>query len=145
MLESGGFMNTSDIVLAIDAEIAQLQKVKALLTGTGLTMKRKSGRPAGAAAPNKATSFNPVKSAEKPEKRRTMSAEGRAKIAAAQKARWAKSKRAAKKAAHKVASAPAKKAVTAKTVARKTAQVKKAGVVKKSALPKAETTVTSAS
>ena len=29
MLESGGFMNTSDIVFAIDAEIMQLQKVKA--------------------------------------------------------------------------------------------------------------------
>jgi len=71
-------MNTSDIVLAIDAEIAQLQKVKVLLTGTDL-----------------------------------MSAEGRAKIAAAQKARWAKSKRVAKKAARKAASIPAKKAVTA--------------------------------
>ena len=50
-------MNTSDIVLAIDAEIAQLQKVKVLLTGTDLTTKRKPGRPA---APNKVTSFNPV-------------------------------------------------------------------------------------
>jgi hypothetical protein len=144
MLESGGFMNTSDIVLAIDAEIAQLQKVKALLTGTDLTTKRKPGRPAGAAAPNKATSFNPVEFAKKP-KRRTMSAEGRAKIAAAQRARWAKSKRAAKKTAHKAAPAPAKKAVTAKAVAGKTAQVKKTGVVKKSAQPKAETAVTPAS
>jgi hypothetical protein len=120
MLEGGGFMNTSDIVLAIDAEIAQLQKVKVLLTGTDLTTKRKPGRPA---APNKATSFNPAEFA-KTAKRRTMSAEGRAKIAAAQKARWAKSKRVAKKAARKAASIPAKKAVTAKAVDRKTAQVK---------------------
>jgi hypothetical protein len=36
-------MNTSDIILAIDAEIAQLQKVKALLTGTDVTTKRKPG------------------------------------------------------------------------------------------------------
>ncbi|WP_207231899.1 hypothetical protein [Edaphobacter modestus] len=137
-------MNTSDIVLAIDAEITQLQKVKALLTDTDLTTKRKPGRPAGVAMPNKATSFNPVEFAKKP-KRRTMSAEGRAKIAAAQKARWAKSKRVAKKAAHKAASIPAKKAVTAKAVDRKTAQVKKARVVKKSKQPKAEAPATSAS
>jgi hypothetical protein len=141
MLDSGGFMNTSDIVLAIDAEIVLLQTVKALLTGAELVTKRKPGRPAGASAPNKATSFNPVEFAKKPEKRRTLSAEGRAKIAAAQKARWAKSKRAAERAAHKAASSPAKKAGTAKTVARKTAQVKKAGVVKKSAQPKAETAI----
>jgi hypothetical protein len=143
MLESGGFMDTNDIVLAIDAEIAQLQKVKALLTGTDVAMKRKPGRPAGASAP--ATSFNPVEFAEKPEKRRTMSTEGRAKIAAAQKARWAKSKRAAKKASRKAASAPPKKAVTAKPVTRKTAQVKKAVAVKKPTKSKAETAATPAS
>ena len=136
-------MNTSDIVLAIDAEIAQLQKVKALLTGTDLTTKRKPGRPAAAGARNKATSFNPVEFAKKP-KRRTMGAEGRARIAAAQKTRWAKSKKAAKKAAHK-ASAPAKKVVAAKAVARKIAQVKKARIVKKSTQPKVETAVTTAS
>src|SRR5260370_123486 len=133
MLDSGGFMNTSDIVLAIDAEIAQLQKVKALLTGTGITVKRKPGRPTGVSAHKKATSFNPVEFAEKPGKRRTMSAEGRAKIAEAQKARWAQSKRAAKKSARKGASAPAKKASPAKAVARKTAQGKKAVAVKQPA------------
>ncbi|MEA3006655.1 MAG: hypothetical protein QOI94_1924 [Acidobacteriaceae bacterium] len=30
----GGFMNTNDIVLAIDAEISRLQQAKALLTDT---------------------------------------------------------------------------------------------------------------
>jgi len=45
MLKSGGFMNTNDIVLAIDAEIAQLQKAKALLTDSDLTAKRRPGRP----------------------------------------------------------------------------------------------------
>jgi hypothetical protein len=145
MLDSGGFMDTNDIVLAIDAEIAQLQKVKALLTGTDITVKRKPGRPAGASALANATSFNPVEFAEKPEKRRTMGTEGRAKIAAAQKARWAKSKRAAKKAARKAVSAPPKKAVTAKPVTRKTTEVKKAVAVKKPTKSKAETAATPAS
>jgi hypothetical protein len=89
-------MNTSDIVLAIDAQIAQLQKVKVILMGTELPEKRKPGRHAGAPAPNRPTSFNPVEFAKQP-KRRTMSAEARAKIAAAQEARWARSKRAAKR------------------------------------------------
>ncbi len=137
-------MNTSDIVLAIDAEITQLQKVKALLTDTDLTTKQRPGRPVGVAAPNRATSFNPVEFAKKPN-RRTMSAEGRAKIAAAQKARWAKSKRVATNAAHKAASKPAKKAVIAKAVDRKTAQVKKARIVKKSKQSKAESPATPAS
>jgi hypothetical protein len=137
-------MNRNDIVVAIDAEIAQLQKVKTLLTGTDLTRKRKPGRPAGVAASNKATSFNPVEFAKKT-KRRTMSAEGRAKIAAAQKARWAKSRRVAKKTAHKAASGPRKKMVTAKAVGRKTAQVKKVGVAKKSTQLKAGTAATPAS
>jgi hypothetical protein len=43
----GGFMNTNDIVLAIDAKISRLQQAKALLTDTfSLThAKRKPGRP----------------------------------------------------------------------------------------------------
>ncbi len=137
-------MNTNDIVLAIDAEIAQLQKAKTILTGGNLTAKREPGRPAAAGAPNKATSFNPVEFAKKP-KRRTMSPEGRARIAAAQKARWAKSSKAEKKAAHKAAPAPAKKVVTAKAVSRKPAQVKKARLVKKSAQQKTETAASPAS
>lgn len=85
-------MNTRDIVLAIDTEIAQLQKVKALLVGIDFTTKRKPGRPAGVGAPNNAINFNPAEFARKP-KRHTLSAEGRAKIVAAQRARWAKSKK----------------------------------------------------
>lgn len=131
-------MNTNDIVLAIDAEIAQLQRVKALLTDTDVTPKRKPGRPAGGGMPNKATSLNPVQSAKEP-KRRTMSVEGRAKIAEAQKVRWAKSKKATKSAARKAASSPAKKVVTAKAVARKRTQVKKGSTVKKSAQPEPKT------
>lgn len=45
MLENGGFMNTNDIVLAIYAEIAQLQKMRALLTDPDLAVKRRPDRP----------------------------------------------------------------------------------------------------
>ena len=123
-------MNTGDIIFAIDSEIAKLQKVKTLLTDTDLTTKRKPGRPTGAGAPKRATSFNPVEFAKK-STRRIMSAEGRAKIAAAQRARWAKSKRVAKKTANKAASALPRKVVTAKAIAQKAAQVKNSRVVKK--------------
>jgi hypothetical protein len=65
-------MNTEALLAEIDAEIDRLQEVKALLTGQPVSPMR--GRP-------------PVK------KRRTMSPEGRARIVAAQKARWAKVKK----------------------------------------------------
>jgi hypothetical protein len=92
-----GFMNTNNIVLAIDAEISRLQQAKALLTGTSSIThaKRKPGRPAAVSGTGKATSFNPAAFDGKPRKRRGMSDVGRARIAAAQKARWAKFKKAA--------------------------------------------------
>jgi hypothetical protein len=92
----GGFMNTNDILLTIDAEILRLQQAKALLTNTSnLThARRKPGRPANASRSGKATSFNPADFDAKPRKRRGMSAAGRARIAAAQKARWARFKKA---------------------------------------------------
>lgn len=107
MLKTGGFVNTNDIVLAIDSEIAQLQKVKALLTDIDVTTKRRPGRPARVRTGNDAVHLNPETSARKP-KRRTMSTEGRAKIAEAQKLRWEESKKAAKKAAREPASSPVK-------------------------------------
>lgn len=64
-------MDPDAIVQAIDAEIMRLEQVRALLTDH--TAPLKPGEPA--------------------KKRRTMSAEGRAKIAAAQRKRWAKAKR----------------------------------------------------
>jgi hypothetical protein len=42
----GGFINTNDIVLTIDAEISRLQQAKALLTNTAGLTQRKPGRPA---------------------------------------------------------------------------------------------------
>jgi hypothetical protein len=94
----GGFMDTNDIVLAIDAEISRLQQAKALLIDTSsLThAKRKPGRPTAASGSGKATSFNPAEFDAKPGKRLGMSAAGRARIAAAQNARWARFKKGAK-------------------------------------------------
>lgn len=74
-------MDTTEIIQTIDAEIARLEKAKALLDGNTTSPARR-GRPSGSTVTAKA----------KP--RRKMSAEGRARIAAAQKARWARAKKA---------------------------------------------------
>jgi hypothetical protein len=138
-------MNISDIVLAIDAEITQLQKVKALLTGTDTTVaQRKLGRPARASLPNKVTRLNSAEFAEKSSKRRTISAEARAKIAATQKARWAKSKKAAKKATRKASTTLAKKTAV-ETVTRKADPLKKIVTQKKPSVPKSKISITPAS
>ena len=90
-------MNTNDIVLAIDAEISRLQQAKALLTETpsSTQAKRKPGRPVAASGSGKATSSKPPEFNVTSRKRRGMSDAGRARIAAAQKARWARFKKAA--------------------------------------------------
>jgi hypothetical protein len=90
-------MNTNDIVLAIDAEISRLQQAKALLTDTSsLThAKRKPARPVAAPGSGKATSSKPAEVNAMSRKRRGMGDAGRARIAAAQKARWARFKKAA--------------------------------------------------
>jgi hypothetical protein len=78
-------MNTKSLVADIDAQIAKLQHARTVLLGLDSTpAKGKPGRPNG----SKATA---------PKKRRKMSAEARAKIAAAQHRRWAAVKKAAKK------------------------------------------------
>jgi hypothetical protein len=73
-------MDTTEIIQTIDAEIARLEKARSLLNGD-TTSPTKRGRPPGSSVTARA----------KP--RRKMSAEGRARIAAAQKARWAKAKK----------------------------------------------------
>jgi hypothetical protein len=73
-------MDTALIIQFIDAEIARLEQAKAVLNGRNTPARR--GRPIGSGATPAA---KPV--------RRKMSAEGRARIVAAQKARWAKMKR----------------------------------------------------
>jgi len=68
-------MDTKALVAELDAEIDRLKEVKALLTGHTTSPRR--GRPL----------------ATKSKSRRTMSPEGRARIVAAQKARWANAKK----------------------------------------------------
>jgi hypothetical protein len=83
-------MNTEQIIEQIDAEIVKLQQAKALLTGTEAKPKvtRGPGRPKSDIS-KRILSVKPA--------RRKLSAEGKTRIAAAQKARWAKVKKAAKK------------------------------------------------
>jgi hypothetical protein len=81
-------MDTKEILAQIDTEIARLQQVKSILSGS-TTTKVKLGRP-------KKSKVIPIAVVTK---KQTMSPEGRAKIAAAQKARWAKARKAEKKAA----------------------------------------------
>jgi hypothetical protein len=69
-------MNITDLLSSIDSEIAALQQARTLLAGTN-----------GASTPRVARSGKPLA-----RKKRVMSAEGRARIAAAQKKRWAKRK-----------------------------------------------------
>jgi hypothetical protein len=83
-------MDTSIIIEFVDSEIARLEQVKVLLNGDG-TQTGKRGRPKS--KPAAAHSFDHGQNAAPAKKRRKMSAEGRARIAAAQKARWAKAKR----------------------------------------------------
>ncbi len=124
-------MNIEDILSEIDAEIARLQQAKVLLgsstPGTAVSVKRKPGRP-----PAAAKAFLALPVAKKSSKRRTMSPEGRAKIAAAQKARWAKSKKAAKSVTKKKVGRPAK------------STAKKSAPAKKNVAAKSETTASQA-
>ena len=79
-------MNQNEMIQSLRAEISKLQRVLDLLLEqtTETQPARRPGRPKGSA--NKATSFNPEEFAPK---KRTMSADGKARIAAAQKKRWA--------------------------------------------------------
>ena len=71
-------MNTRYVLVLIDAEIATLQQARTLITGTG---KKRPGRPVRAPTAKR---------------KGRMSPEGKARLVAALKARWAKKKRAAK-------------------------------------------------
>jgi hypothetical protein len=75
-------VKTTEIVAAIDAEIARLQQARNAVAG--LSGAKRRGRPSASASPNKT---NP--------KKRTLSADAREKIAAAQRKRWAKQKKSA--------------------------------------------------
>lgn len=72
-------MSIETIVSEIDAEIARLVKVRALLATTGKVAKLAEGKAAKA-----------VKATKKAGKKRVLSPEARKRIADAQKKRWAK-------------------------------------------------------
>jgi hypothetical protein len=95
-------------------------------------VKRKPVRPVGTGLPRKAKAVH------------AMSAEARARIGAAQRARWVKTRKAAKKEARAVVAAPAVKRPTPTGIAPKTAPAKRAVSAKKAALPKTKTPVTPA-
>jgi len=78
-------MDENSILAAIDEEITKLQRVRALLAdATSISSRRGVGRPKGSV------------SAANSQTRRTLSAEARARIAAAQRKRWAASKKSQK-------------------------------------------------
>jgi hypothetical protein len=134
-------MNTNDIIAEIDAQISRLLEAKALLAGLESTIKRKPGRPPQRNLSGNATSSIPAKAAAKPAAKRTVSAEARATMAAAQKARWAKAGKAAKKAARNVGGAPAARGASPNRVVPKTAPAKKAVSAKKATQPKTRISV----
>jgi hypothetical protein len=112
-------MNTNDIIIEIDAQISRLLEAKALLAGPEITIERKPAQLSQVKLVGKATSSVRAKSAKSGAKR-TISEEARARMAAAQKARWAKAKKVAKK------SAVAKSASSKRVAAKKIVSAKKA-------------------
>ena len=111
-------MNTEEILKAIDEQIAQLQQVRALLVGstTPIAVAPQRGRPKG--SKNKAAAA-PAPAPPKVVKR-VMSAEGKARIAAAQKLRWEQQRKAGtpvKSAKKKSPNSPTSKAAAKKTIA----------------------------
>lgn len=82
-------MDTVEIIWQIDAEISRLQQARVLLSESDSgEVKRKPGRPKGSGVAKTTPAAQPPKAIAHP--RRKMSAAGRARIAAAMKARWAK-------------------------------------------------------
>jgi hypothetical protein len=79
-------MDTTEIIAQIDSEIARLKEAKSILSGTPATTNTDAKR-----GPKPKNAPTPITT-----KRRTLSPEARARIVAAQKARWAKVRKAAK-------------------------------------------------
>jgi len=86
-------MNTTDIIIEIDAEISRLREATVLLASIETISIPTLGRPSKVRFAGKVASYASTKLAKKSATKRTFSAEVRAKMAAAQRARWAKAKR----------------------------------------------------
>jgi hypothetical protein len=84
-------MDTQVIIAALDQEIARLHEVRALL-GSAAKVKGSASIKRGPGRPKKLASVTVTK-------KRILGPEAKARIAEAQKARWAKARKAAKKAA----------------------------------------------
>ncbi len=115
-------MQTPEILKALDAQIVKLQQARAILAGVSIpaeevTTGKRRGRPKGSVnkPSTQAVPAVPVKASK-----RTMSPEGKARLVAALKARWAAKKKTegpAQTEAHKSVSAAAKKSSKATTKA----------------------------
>ena len=93
-------MDVSKIVAEIDAKIASLQQARAVLVGlneTTPTSKARRGRPKGSKSAAKSVVVKAAK------RKRTLSPEGRKRIADAMKRRWAARRSEAAQPAKKVA------------------------------------------
>ena len=77
-------MTTYEILEALDGQISRLQEARSLLASVEQQVKRSTSGKRGQALSTVLEDLNPAPL------RRTMSAEGRARIAAAQRERWAK-------------------------------------------------------
>jgi hypothetical protein len=95
-------MNTEEIIQQIDGEISKLQQAKGLLLGTDSPIKKSPGRSKKKATVARVPAVKPTK--------RVMSPEGRARLVAAVKARWAKARKTA------TVKSTAKKVATKKSV-----------------------------
>lgn len=90
-------MDVRQIVGEIDAKIASLQQARAVLIGldeNAVSLKPRRGRPKGSTNTTKAVTVNVAKTAPR---KRTLSPEGRKRIADAMKRRWADRRKALKK------------------------------------------------
>lgn len=122
-------MEIDEIVRELDGLISKLVQARGVLTGlSGLNViNPKRGRPAGSISTSKVAHSQPTKPGSKPAAVRSLSREARAKIGAAQKARWVKRRKEAA-AAQSTVTAPA----TAGSVSPKKASAKKSIPTKKS-------------
>ena len=142
-------METNEIVQAIDEEISKLQQARAIIAGTVAVnptapAAKRRGRPKGSGVKAATEVAAIVVPANAP--RKTMTAAGKARIAAAQAARWAakrKADAAAERAAKRASAEPVKtvRKVASKQPAKpaaKTSSPKKSTTVKKAVKPQAE-------
>ena len=89
-------MGVTEILAAVDREIALLQQARAVLKGIAAPAPtKKVGRPKKIAAAANPAAQKPAKKAAKKRKKRNLSPEGRKRIAEAVKRRWEAQKKAA--------------------------------------------------